>query len=97
MKVLVLSHDVTLPSVRFRFLPVFPLLERRGVEIERIDFPNGLLDRWKIFRRAAEFDAVIHVKRLISTWQVGWLRKRARRLIYDFDDPMIYSRHNGRA
>lgn len=96
MKVLALSHPVTVPSVRFRFLPVFPLLERRGIEVERVDFPDGLWDRLKLFRRAASYDAVLHVKRLFASWQFGVLRRRSKRLIYDFDDPMIYGKHDGR-
>jgi hypothetical protein len=40
---------------------------------------------------------VLHQKRLIPGWQFRALRRHARRLIYDFDDPMIYSRKDGRA
>lgn len=96
LRVLAITHPPDLPSVRFRFLPVFPLLARRGIEVERVDWPEGPWARWRLFRRAAGFDAVLHVKRLISPWQFGWLRRRARRLIYDFDDPMIYSRQDGK-
>ncbi|HYE98664.1 MAG TPA: glycosyltransferase family 4 protein [Planctomycetota bacterium] len=96
MRVLALSHPVTVPSVRFRFLPVFPLLERRGIEVERVDFPDGFWDRMRLFRRAADFDAVIHVKRLFANWQFGRLRRRSKRLVYDFDDPMIYNKRDGK-
>jgi glycosyltransferase involved in cell wall biosynthesis len=39
---------------------------------------------------------VLHQKRLLPAWQLRTLRKRARALVYDFDDPMVYGREGGR-
>lgn len=95
MRILVLSHPPDVPSVKYRVLQLIPLLLQSGIEIERVDLPEGWLDRLRVFRRAAEFDAVVLQKRLFASWQLGWLRRKAKRLIYDFDDPMIYSRKDG--
>ena len=92
MRVLILSHPVDTPSVKYRVLQFLPLFKRDGIEVERVDIPSGLLARWRIFRRAGDFDVVIHQKRLLPAWQFGALRKRAKKLVYDFDDPMIYGR-----
>lgn len=96
MRVLILSHPPETPSTRYRILPFLPLLKRDGIEVERVDIPGGLMDRWKIFRRAGEFDVVLHQKRLLPAWQFRALRKRAKALVYDFDDPMVYNRKDGR-
>lgn len=96
MRVLILSHPPETPSTRHRILPFLPLFKRDGIDVERVDIPGGLVDRWKILRRAPEFDVVLHQKRLLPAWQFRALRRRARALVYDFDDPMIYSRDDGR-
>lgn len=92
VRVLVISHSAGTPSTKYRVLQMLPLFERDGIEVERVDLPDGLLARWSLFRRARDFDAVLHQKRLLPVWQLKVLRKHARRLVYDFDDPMIYSR-----
>lgn len=40
---------------------------------------------------------MLHQKRLLPRWQLRSLRKHAKKLIYDFDDPMVYSRKGDRA
>jgi len=96
VRVLILSHAVDTPSTKYRVLQYLPLFRRDGIEVERADIPAGLVGRWRLFRRASEFDVVLHQKRLLPGWQFRWLRRRARRLVYDFDDPMVYSREGGR-
>lgn len=96
MRVLILSHPPETPSTRTRVLQYLPLFKRDGIEVERVDLPSGLMGRWKLFRRCGEFDVVLHQKRLIPAWQFRALRNRAKRLVYDFDDPMIYARKEGR-
>lgn len=96
MRVLILSHPVDTPSVKYRILQLLPFLAKEGIEVERVDIPSGLLGRWSLFRRARDFDVVIHQKRLLPPWQFRVLRKHAKRLVYDFDDPMVYSREGDR-
>lgn len=95
MRILILSHPPDVPSVKYRVLQLIPLLQREGIEVERVDIPDGWIERLRVFKRAKDFDAVILQKRLFASWQLGWLRRKAKRLIYDFDDPMIYSRKDG--
>lgn len=95
MRVLAITHPPDVPSVKYRILQLLPPLAKAGVEVERVDLPDGLMARLRLFRRAAEFDAVLHQKRLIPPWQFGTLRRNAKKLFYDFDDPMVYGRKNG--
>jgi glycosyltransferase involved in cell wall biosynthesis len=96
VRVLILSHPVDTPSVKYRVLQFLPLFRKDGIEVERVDIPSGLMSRWQLFRRAGEFDVVLHQKRLLPAWQFRALRKRAKALVYDFDDPMVYSREGDR-
>jgi glycosyltransferase involved in cell wall biosynthesis len=96
VRVLILSHPVDTPSTKYRILQFLPLFRRDGIEVERADLPSGAWARWRLFRRAREADVVLHQKRLLPAWQFRLLRKHARALLYDFDDPMPYSREGDR-
>ncbi len=96
MRVLFLTHPPQTPSARTRILPYLPLLRNDGIEAERADLPDGLAARWRLLRSCPDYDVVVHQKRLLPAWQFRALRRRAKRLVYDFDDPMIYSRKDGR-
>jgi glycosyltransferase involved in cell wall biosynthesis len=37
----------------------------------------------------------VHQKRLLPVWQVRALKRHAKKLVYDFDDPMVYRRRDG--
>jgi glycosyltransferase involved in cell wall biosynthesis len=92
MRLLAITHSAVTPSTRYRILQYLPLFRRDGIEVERADVPAGLIGRWRLFRRASRYDAVLYQKRLIPAWQFRLLRRNARRLVYDFDDPMTYRR-----
>ncbi|HZE97659.1 MAG TPA: glycosyltransferase [Planctomycetota bacterium] len=96
MRILILSHPVDTPSTRHRILPLIPLFQRDGIEVERVDVPSGLGKRWKLLGRVPDFDVVLHQKRLLPAWQFKALRRAAKKLVYDFDDPMVYSRKGGK-
>ena len=96
VRLLILGHGADTPSTRTRILQYLPLFKRDGIEVERVDLPSGLLGRWRVFGRCSEVDVVLHQKKLLPAWQFRALRKRAKRLVYDFDDPMIYARRDGR-
>lgn len=92
MRVLMLTHTSDAPSTRHRILPLIPLFKRDGVDVEHLSIPSSLMDRWHILRKAPTFDVVLHQKRLLPPWQMRALKRRAKALVYDFDDPMVYSR-----
>jgi glycosyltransferase involved in cell wall biosynthesis len=96
VRVLILSHGADTPSTRTRVLQYLPLFKRDGIEAERVDLPSGILARWRVFGRCSQADVVLHQKRLLPAWQFRALRRRSKRLVYDFDDPMIYAREDGR-
>lgn len=92
---LMLTHNSDAPSTRLRILPLLPLFKRDGIEVEHVEIPSGFVDRWKILGRVREADVVLHQKRLLPPWQMKALKRRAKALVYDFDDPMVYSRQDG--
>lgn len=90
-----LTHSADAPSTRYRILPLIPLFKRDGDQVEQLEIPSGMMSRWDILRRVGDFDVVLHQKRLLPAWQMRALRRKAKAIVYDFDDPMVYSREDG--
>ena len=90
MNVLFLAPGSNLPSTRYRVLQYIPWLERNGARVTTAVIPPGWLARLRLFREAAAFDAVVLQKRLMAPWFVARLRQNARKLVYDFDDAVLF-------
>jgi glycosyltransferase involved in cell wall biosynthesis len=90
LNVLFLTPGSNLPSTRYRVLQYIPWIERNGARVTTAVAPSGWFARWRLFREAEAYDVVVLQKRLMVPWFVGRLRKHARRLVYDFDDAVLF-------
>jgi glycosyltransferase involved in cell wall biosynthesis len=90
MRVLLLIRSRGLPSSRYRVLQYLPALEQAGIEVEVAKLPSGWRARRKLFRHGREFDCVLLQKRLLRPSLARSLRQFAKRLVYDFDDAVLY-------
>ncbi len=93
MKILVISNNPTRPSFRQRIGVYLPLLRDNGIDAEVARLPKTLWARRRLFGRAADFDAVLLHKKKLNLLDAWALRGAARRIIYDFDDAVMYSPH----
>ncbi|MGH2272863.1 glycosyltransferase family 4 protein [Anaerohalosphaeraceae bacterium U12dextr] len=93
MKLLILSHNPDRASFRQRIGIYLPQLEAAGVFCTVARFPKGYWARWKLFAGARQYDAVLLHKKTLNVWDARILRKHARRIIYDFDDAIMFSPH----
>jgi glycosyltransferase involved in cell wall biosynthesis len=75
---------------RYRIEAFSAALARAGVSLVQQPLEPDSLGRWKQFGRAREFDAVILQRKLLPGWQFDRLRRNAKRLIFDFDDAVLY-------
>ena len=91
MKLLVISNNFNRPSFRQRFAVYLETLRREGIDCEVAKFPSGKLARLGLFKRAVDFDAVFLQKKCLNYFHAYYLRKYSKRLIYDFDDAVMYS------
>jgi glycosyltransferase involved in cell wall biosynthesis len=78
------------PSARFRIAPMVPYFEQRGHTCTIRELPSGLWNRVRFYRQFSKYHAVVIQKRLLSGWELLLVRKYAHRLIYDFDDAVMY-------
>ncbi len=90
MRLLVISNNPLRPSFRQRVEMFGDLLRADGIETEVHKLPEGYIQRRNLFGRAAEFDAVLLHKKCLNLFDAYCLRKKARKIIYDFDDAVMY-------
>ncbi|MCJ7543398.1 MAG: glycosyltransferase family 4 protein [Phycisphaerae bacterium] len=68
-------------------------LAGRGVDVTVAVVPRHRAQRRELIRSLGRFDAVWLHRYLISPWHLRTWRRAARRLVFDFDDPILYSTH----
>jgi glycosyltransferase involved in cell wall biosynthesis len=90
MKVLFLIKSVKTPSSRIRVSDLEDTLRRSGVEPDIVPIPDGLFARMRLFARAADYPVTVLQKRLLSLVEFFELRRRAKVLVFDFDDAVYH-------
>ncbi len=91
MKLLVLTNNPQRASFRQRIAVYLDILRAVGVNCEVFQLPSGVVARKKLFSRARDFDAVLLHKKCLNLHDGLWLRRCSRKIIYDFDDAIMYS------
>jgi glycosyltransferase involved in cell wall biosynthesis len=91
VNVLVLTSNADRASFRQRVEIYLDILRASGISCKVVKLPSGLLARQRLFKRSAEFDGVFLHRKTLNFLDAIWLRRYARRIIYDFDDAIMYS------
>lgn len=90
MRALFLIQGFEVPSSRYRVLQYLPALKEAGIDATVTPFPETLAEEQRIYSGAGEYDVVfIHRKRLSKFW-IRTLRKAAKKIVYDFDDAVMF-------
>ena len=90
MKVAFFIHSLEVNSCRYRVLQFLPYLQERGVEASIHFYPRGWKDRMILYRTLGSHDIFYIHRRLFHPIEFWALRHRARKIIYDFDDAIMY-------
>jgi glycosyltransferase involved in cell wall biosynthesis len=90
MKVLALVDAPDHVCCRYRIGAFAPALAAAGVELTLQPFARGPAGRLAQIAGAARFDVTIVQRKLLPRWQIRLLRRRARRLVFDFDDAVLF-------
>ena len=97
MNLLIVSYNPARPSFRHRISCYLDILRTNGINCEIVHYPRGSLDRYKVIKKAAEFDAVYLQKKTLNCLDAMWFRRYAKNVIFDFDDAVMYdNRHPGK-
>ena len=93
MKVIFLAHQ---RPQGYRIQHYFPYLRRQGVEVDLRVIPRGRIDRCRLFFKLPAYHLVYIQRRLLGAFDLFFIRKASKKLVYDFDDAVMYrsSRHS---
>jgi glycosyltransferase involved in cell wall biosynthesis len=90
MKVLALVASPDHVCCRYRLLAFEPAIRSAGGSLTVQAIARGAAGRWRQFGQAGAFDTVVLQRTLLPRWQLRRLRSRARHLVFDFDDAVLY-------
>lgn len=86
MRLIALAESETHVCCRYRLTAFRPVLAAHGHALDVRPLPSSFLGRLAIGRDLSHYDAVIVQRKLLPRWALALLRRRARRLVFDFDD-----------
>ncbi|MGZ3614535.1 MAG: glycosyltransferase family 4 protein [Thermodesulfobacteriota bacterium] len=90
MKVLFLIQGFTVAASRYRVLQYIPYLKSKGVDSTVDLYPRTLKENFQFFSTLSQYDVVFLQRKRFNQPRLGLLRKRAKRIVYDFDDSVMY-------
>jgi len=91
MKPLILSNNPDRASFRQRIGIYLESLSQNDIHCRVEKLPDKYPLRWKLFKEAKNYDAVYIHKKTLNFIDAKLLRKHSRKIIYDFDDAVMYS------
>jgi len=89
MRIAALVNGPDHVCARYRFSAFRPFLENAGHELTLVTWPSSFAAKLYFDQRLRNADVVVVQRRLLSAWQLFWLRRAARRLWFDFDDAIF--------
>ena len=90
MKVAFLIHSLEVNSCRYRVLQYLPYLRQHGVDVSVHFFKRKGLEKLKFYGSLGQYDIFYVHRKIFAPMELGYIRRKARRMIYDFDDAVMY-------
>ena len=90
MKILFLVQGLDVAASRYRVLQYLPYLREHGVQATVLPFQKGFLKKLKLFKSASKYDILFIQRKRFSFLWLKYIRKNARKIVYDFDDSVMY-------
>jgi glycosyltransferase involved in cell wall biosynthesis len=86
VRLVALAESVSHVCCRYRLTAFHSALAAAGHSLDVRPLPQSLLGRFTLGRDLTSYDAVILQRKLLPRWAIALLRRRVRRLVFDFDD-----------
>ncbi|MDI7259841.1 MAG: glycosyltransferase family 4 protein [Thermodesulfobacteriota bacterium] len=90
MKALFLIQGYSVAASRYRVLQYLSYLEANGVKVTVSLYPRTLKANIQFFKTLPQYDIVFLQRKRFNQPRLGLLRRRANRIVYDFDDSVMY-------
>ena len=89
-KVYFLIQEWEHPASRYRVLQYVPYLKESQAEANVALFPDSFCKWMKLFSEIQDYDIIFIQKKRLWHWQLWYLRRKHIRIIYDFDDAVMF-------
>ena len=90
MKILFLVQGLDVAASRYRVLQYLPYLKEHGIQASVLPFPKGVFAKLKVFKSANQYDILFIQRKRFSVFWLKYIRKNARKIVYDFDDSVMH-------
>ncbi len=90
-KLLIINNNPKRASFRQRISIYLDKLNEAGIACDVCELTSNESSRIKLFKKAADYDAVFLQKKSLNILDSLILRHYSRKIIYDFDDAIMYS------
>lgn len=91
MKIIAITRKPHSASYQLRIEQYLPLLQEHGIDVDVERLPKNVRAQKNLFLKAAGYDLVWWHRHLLTRTMQRKLRRQARVLVYDFDDPLYFS------
>jgi len=90
MKIAFLIHSLEVNSCRYRVLQYLPYLKKQGAEVSLHFYQRKWIDKLKFYNTLGNYDLLCIHRKLFSPLESWYIRQKANKIIYDFDDALMY-------
>jgi glycosyltransferase involved in cell wall biosynthesis len=90
MEIAFLVSRLDKPSTKFRIIAYLSLLRESGIKTDVFPLSKANIGRWRVFSHLHAYDLVIIQKKLFSFMELAYIRQQSQKLVYDFDDAVMY-------
>lgn len=90
MNVAFIIHGPEINGCRYRVLQYLPYLKKEGVDGSVHSYKRNAAERYRLYNTLDRYDIVYIHRKLFFPPEFWYIRKKARKIIYDFDDAVMY-------
>ena len=90
MKIAFLISNLEAPSSRYRVLQYLPYLKNKRVDVSVHFYKQRWLDKLKFYNTLRQYHILYIHRKLFSPIEFWYIRRKAKKIIYDFDDAVMY-------
>lgn len=90
MRVYFLVQGLKVAASRYRVLQYIPYLKEHGVQVTVSHYPRNPVEMMRFLGNLPKYDCLFLQRKRFSGALLSLVRKRAKKIIYDFDDSVMY-------
>ncbi len=90
MKIAFLIHSLEVSGCRYRVLQYLPYLKKSGVDVSIHLLKRNWVDKFKFYNTLPQYDVLFIHRKLFLLPEFWYIRKKANKIVYDFDDAIMY-------